>query len=99
MWNFYGLIEVIVYGSMWKVQKGEDVIIGSFILNGYFYVFDENLNLVLFGQFGEFYIGGVGVVKGYCNNVELSRICFFLNFFYGGLMYKIGDVVCYVGFM
>ena len=43
MWNLYGPTEATVYGSMWKVQEDEDVIIGSPIPNGHLYILDEHM--------------------------------------------------------
>ncbi|KAH8172608.1 AMP-binding enzyme domain-containing protein [Sarocladium implicatum] len=95
MWNLYGPTEATVYGAMWEVQRGEEVIIGSPILNGYLYILDEHLQPVPSGQVGELYIGGAGVARGYRNNAELSRTRFLPDPFNGGSMYKTGDAARY----
>jgi non-ribosomal peptide synthase protein (TIGR01720 family) len=42
---------------------------------------------------GELYLGGVGVGRGYLNNVELTKERFIANPFGGGVLYKTGDIV------
>lgn len=52
--------------------------------------------LVLVGVMGEFYIGGVGLVKGYLNCLELIFEWFiFYLFKEGERLYRIGDFVRY----
>lgn len=97
MWNLYGPTEATVYASMWEVQEGQEIIIGSPIPNGHLYVLDEHLSPVPFGQIGELYIGGAGVAKGYHKNDELSRTRFVPDRAHGGSMYRTGDAARYIG--
>lgn len=73
------------------------VLIGWLIDNLCLYVFDCVFRLQFFGVVGELYIGGVGVVCGYLNWLELNVECFFVDFFVvGGCFYCIGDLVCWL---
>ncbi|KAI0602189.1 hypothetical protein F4775DRAFT_227770 [Biscogniauxia sp. FL1348] len=94
VWNMYGPTEATVYGSIWRVRQGHDVIIGNPITNGRLYVLDVNLSPVPLGSPGELYIGGAGVARGYRNNSELSRTRFLDNPFHDGFMYRTGDLAC-----
>ncbi|KAI5918973.1 hypothetical protein F4810DRAFT_530343 [Camillea tinctor] len=94
VWNMYGPTEATVYGSIWKVRQGHDVVIGNPITNGRLYVLDEHLSPVPLGTPGELYIGGAGVARGYRNNIKLSRSRFLDNPFHDGLMYRTGDLAC-----
>ena len=92
MWNMYGPTEATVYGSIWRVRQGHNVIIGNPITNGRLYVLDESLSPVPAGSAGELYIGGAGVALGYRNNPELTHLKFLNNPFHGGKMYRTGDL-------
>lgn len=98
IFNEYGLIEVVV-GCMiyWydiKCDRWEFVLIGFFVVNMSIYVLDVSMNLVLVGVLGEMYIGGVGVVRGYWNCLDLIVEKFVYNLFVlGMIMYKMGDLV------
>ncbi|KAK4076963.1 uncharacterized protein Triagg1_3930 [Trichoderma aggressivum f. europaeum] len=92
LWNLYGATEAAIYTTVWKVCRGEDVIIGSPILNNQIYILDENLSPVPLGGSGEVYIGGVGVGRGYHNNPTLTESCFLNSPFNKGLLYRTGDL-------
>ncbi|ETS80260.1 hypothetical protein PFICI_07789 [Pestalotiopsis fici W106-1] len=96
LWNMYGPTEATVYGSIWKVSYGQDIIVGGPITNGRLYVLDENQAPVPLGQPGELYIGGAGVARGYRNMKELTNSQFLDNPFHGGTMYRTGDLACMV---
>nr|APX43977.1 polyketide synthase [Pestalotiopsis microspora] len=92
LWNMYGPTEATVYGSIWNVSRGQNIIVGRPITNGHLYVLDENQAPVPLGQPGELYIGGAGVARGYRNMKELTRSRFLDNPFHGGTMYRTGDL-------
>ena len=92
IWNMYGPTEATVYGSLWRVIQGHDVIIGNPIANGRLYVLDENLAPLPIGSPGELYIGGAGVARGYRNNKKLTQSKFLDNPFHRGRMYQTGDL-------
>ncbi|KAK8091369.1 L-aminoadipate-semialdehyde dehydrogenase large subunit [Apiospora phragmitis] len=96
LWNMYGPTEATVYASIWKVSRGEAILIGGPIANGHLYVLDANLSPVATGDPGELYIGGSVVARGYRNNKELSRSSFLRDPFHGGLMYRTGDLARWV---
>lgn len=78
---------------------------GELICNICFYVFDDCGCLVFCGVVGEFCIGGVGVVFGYCGKVEFMVVKFVnIEIDVMGVnecLFKIGDFVwmVYDGFI
>jgi amino acid adenylation domain-containing protein/thioester reductase-like protein len=92
VWNMYGPTEATVWASVWKVQQGEDVVIGRPINNYRLYVLDEDRLPVPVGSDGELYIGGASLARGYCNKLEMTRSRFFDNPFHEGLIYRTGDL-------
>ncbi|KAJ9158137.1 Erythronolide synthase, modules 1 and 2 [Coniochaeta hoffmannii] len=92
VWNLYGVTEASVYSTVWRVCRGQGVVIGSPIANTHLYVLDDDLSPVPVGCNGELCIGGLGVGRGYRNNAELSSARFPGNPFHPGLMYRTGDV-------
>ncbi|OTA96033.1 hypothetical protein M434DRAFT_377008 [Hypoxylon sp. CO27-5] len=96
VWNMYGPTEATVYASIWKVRRGEDILIGSPIMNGRLYVLQDDLSLAPPGCSGELYIGGAGIARCYHNNPELTQSRFLDNPFHGGLMYRTGDIACFL---
>ncbi len=81
IYNEYGPTETVVGSVIHRfdphIDKGVSVIIGKPIANTQVYLLDENKALVPIGVAGEFYIGGVGVARGYLNNPDLNvgRFC------------------------
>lgn len=61
------------------------------------YILDHHLQPVPIGLFGELYIGGNGVGRGYLNRPELTAECFIANPFVPSAasekLYKTGDIV------
>lgn len=67
------------------------------VVNMNIYLLDMGMKLVLIGVFGEMYISGVGVVRGYLNCFDLMVEKFVEYLFVvGERMYKMGDVVCWM---
>ena len=96
VYNGYGPTEATGCVSLWPVQAGEEVLIGTPIANTRLYVLDADLSPMPLGCAGELYIGGAGVACGYRNNPELTRSRFLPNPFHEGLMYRTGDLACLV---
>ncbi|KAH7130941.1 polyketide synthase [Dactylonectria macrodidyma] len=94
LWNLYGPTET-TYSTNWRVQRGQDIIIGVPNANGRLYILGDDMAPVPPGRPGELYIGGASVARGYRNNAELTRTRFLNNPFHGGRFYKTGDLACF----
>ncbi|MFZ4832248.1 amino acid adenylation domain-containing protein [Rouxiella sp. Mn2063] len=100
--NLYGPTECTINSSALTVtqdvlDKSADVIsIGHPIANTSYYILDENLQQVAFGQTGELYIGGAGLARGYLLRPELTRERFLPDPFQPqnpyARIYKTGDL-------
>ncbi|VAW58564.1 Polyketide synthase modules and related proteins, partial [hydrothermal vent metagenome] len=96
VWNMYGPTETTVWSSCYKIKdENAPVLIGKPISNTQFFVLDEFLHPVPIGVFGELYIGGEGVTKGYLNKPNLTDERFISNPFgsVGECLYRTGDLV------
>jgi non-ribosomal peptide synthetase component F len=99
LWNMYGPTETTIWSTVKRVKEEDiqlnleiPVSIGKPIANTQVYILNRNLNLQPIGVFGELYIGGKGVAKGYHNNSELTRERFIENpFDNNSRLYKTGD--------
>ncbi len=97
--NSYGITEATIDSSYYETSianiEGEgNVPIGKPMQNTRFYILDENMKPKAIGQYGELYIGGAGVARGYLNKPELTEERFISDpFMKGGRMYKTGDLV------
>jgi len=96
--NSYGVTEATIDSSYYEASasdmEGEgNVPIGKPMQNTRFYILDENLKPKAIGQYGELYIGGAGVARGYLNKPELTKERFIPDpFMKEGRMYKTGDL-------
>jgi amino acid adenylation domain-containing protein len=101
LYNEYGPTEATVWATVYKTNPAEselNVPIGKPISNCQIYILDENQNRVPIGVFGELFIGGKGVAKGYFNNSELTNMYFIQNTFdpaYSDKLYRTGDLCRY----
>jgi amino acid adenylation domain-containing protein len=97
LWNMYGPTETTVWSTIYHIKSGLDpILIGKPIANTQVYILDANHKPVPYGAWGELYIGGKGVAKGYWNRDELTSRRFIKNPFVneeGARIYKTGDVV------
>jgi amino acid adenylation domain-containing protein len=100
--NQYGPTETTMFCCYYPVDvlpETEGVVpIGKPIPNCRFYVLDRHLNPVPIGVPGELYIGGVGVARGYLNNLEMTDRSFIRdpwNEDSDARIYKSGDLVRY----
>ncbi|AFY44056.1 non-ribosomal peptide synthetase [Nostoc sp. PCC 7107] len=97
--NSYGPTETTVVATICDLANltGE-VPIGRAIANVQTYVLDPDLQPVPIGVWGELYIGGVGVARGYLHQPELTQQKFIPNPFSNlpdSRLYKTGDRVRY----
>ena len=98
MWNVYGPSETTIWSSMWEVRAGEDVRIGRGIANTTLYILGARGEEASIGQWGELYIGGEGVARGYVGRAEQTADRFVPDPYRkeaGGRLYRTGDVCRY----
>ncbi|MFL2075913.1 amino acid adenylation domain-containing protein [Marinilactibacillus psychrotolerans] len=94
--NGYGPSECSI-GSLHYFPNNDlvysNVPIGRPLKNTFALILDSNKNLSAIGTYGEIYIGGVGVGKGYLNNEELTKSNFIINPLDSKqILYKTGDI-------
>lgn len=94
-----GATEAAIWSIFYKINKVEayqtTIPYGKPINNNYFYILDDYEKVVPRGVVGELYIGGVGVARGYMNDVEKTKASFVHDRFQTegtGVMYKTGDL-------
>ncbi len=96
--NMYGITETTVhvtYRPLTTQDTDAGSVIGIPIPDVQVYILDENLNQVKTGEYGEIYVGGAGLSKGYLNRPELNEKRFIKNPFSengNGRLYKTGDL-------
>jgi len=107
--NVYGPTETTIWSSGKEYKEIRDEIassIGLPFINEKVYVLDKNLRPLPPYAVGELYIGGIGVGRGYLNNVAVTAERFIANPFireeeYNAKknlkIYKTGDIVRFVG--
>ncbi|MBS7256345.1 non-ribosomal peptide synthetase [Flavobacterium branchiicola] len=97
-YNSFGPTESSISCTGYKVGKGDklqstNIPIGKPIKNAQIYILDANLNPCGTGIYGEIYIAGAGLARGYQNREELTSNTFIPNPFQEGKrMYKSGDM-------
>ncbi|HEX3045261.1 MAG TPA: amino acid adenylation domain-containing protein [Bacillota bacterium] len=102
VWSIYYPIEKCVHA---RSEFQTSIPYGRPIVNNYFYILDQNRNVVPKGVAGELYIGGVGVARGYMNDEEKTSAAFVKNRFIDSprseapprcererMMYRTGDL-------
>lgn len=92
VFNGYGPTEATVCTSVWRVRRGQEVIVGRPLANVRLYVLGQDLTPVPEGCSGELYIAGAGLARGYRHNPELTNSAFVRDPFHGGRMYRSGDI-------
>ncbi|MED2945319.1 amino acid adenylation domain-containing protein [Bacillus swezeyi] len=96
--NSYGVTEASVDSGYYEealdyIPDIANTPIGKPLDNTAFYILDSSLNPQPIGAYGELYIGGEGIARGYFNNPELTKEKFVPHLFEpGGNMYRTGDL-------
>jgi amino acid adenylation domain-containing protein len=98
--NGYGPTENTTFSCCYPIPSKlpEDLLsipIGYPLANSTAYVLDERLRPTAQGVSGEIFLGGDGVVRGYCGRAELTAECFYPDPFSpneGARMYRSGDL-------
>ncbi|MEB3279240.1 MAG: amino acid adenylation domain-containing protein [Lyngbya sp.] len=100
--NGYGPSECTVFTCCYPIPKKLDknfnsIPIGKPIGDRKVYLLDHNLQPVPVGVYGEIYVGGASVARGYLNQLNLTREKFMANpFIAGEILYKTGDLARYL---
>ncbi|KAJ1952920.1 hypothetical protein IWQ62_006113, partial [Dispira parvispora] len=96
--NGYGPTETTVESHVEVVHtRGSNLVaIGRTLPNVQCYILDDALHMVPVGVMGEICIGGIGVSHGYLNDEQRSREVFVPNPFGSGLLYRTGDLGCWL---
>ncbi len=96
LWNMYGPTETTVWSTCCRITDADRQIpIGRPISNTKAYVLDTMLNPVPIGVWGELYIGGKGLAKGYHKQPDLTHEKFIVHHLAEGRLYKTGDLCRY----
>ncbi|GAD77764.1 non-ribosomal peptide synthetase, partial [Vibrio azureus] len=77
LYNAYGPSECTVCATISRVQPHQTLNIGSALDNLSIYVLDDEQQIVPIGVEGELHIAGLGLARGYLNQVELTKEKFF----------------------
>jgi acyl-coenzyme A synthetase/AMP-(fatty) acid ligase len=100
VWNLYGPTETTIWSTVHRVSaRAGAVPIGRPIANTTVRVLDAHQQLVPVGVWGELYIGGRGVARGYFKRPELTAERFVadpLAPHSGERLYRTGDLVRYL---
>ncbi|WP_156875043.1 non-ribosomal peptide synthetase [Legionella micdadei] len=78
--NVYGITEATVCSTIANCVPGQEVLsIGKPLPNTQIYILNEKQQPLPIGIYGEIYIGGLGVARGYWNNPDLTGEKFIRN--------------------
>ena len=99
--NSYGVTEATIDSSYYEAGMSEepredDVPIGVPLPNVQMYILNKDKQVQPIGVFGELYIGGAGVAKGYWGQPELTEDAFSDPLQTGETLYRTGDQACWL---
>ncbi|MCL6589235.1 MAG: amino acid adenylation domain-containing protein [Firmicutes bacterium] len=92
VYNTYGPTETTVCATYYPtgvILENKPVPIGAPVSGYQVYVLDQHQSLAPVGVWGEIWIGGAGVGRGYLNQPELTAGKFLTNPFYAGAFHEI----------
>ena len=91
LFNLYGPTEAAVDVTYYNATGQSKVFIGKPVSNIQLFVLDHHLQLLPAGVWGELYIAGVGLARGYMNNpvLTLDRFLWWKD---GQRLYQTGDI-------
>jgi amino acid adenylation domain-containing protein len=96
IYNQYGPSETTVGVSLAVLDSCTEINAGRPMPNCRLYVLDDRLSPLPAGVYGELYIGGACVGRGYRGAPELTKKAFLPDpFTSDGMMYRSGDVACW----
>ncbi|HTV86369.1 MAG TPA: amino acid adenylation domain-containing protein, partial [Dyella sp.] len=101
MVNAYGPTETTTIACTYRASASDAYVrgvpIGTAITNARVYILDERMAPVPVGVYGELYIGGDGVARGYVNRPDLTAERFVPDPFgaQGARLYRTGDICRY----
>ncbi|MEG1500756.1 MAG: amino acid adenylation domain-containing protein, partial [Clostridiales bacterium] len=96
IYNQYGPSETTVGVSIKLLNNSQAITVGSPMNNCRMYVLDAWMNPLPIGVYGDLYIGGKCVGRGYRNAPDLTEASFLLNpFETGDMIYRTGDIACW----
>ncbi len=96
IYNQYGPSETCVAVSIAQVNDKSKITAGKPMENCRLYVLDKWMQPLPAGVFGDLYVGGLCVGKGYRNNKELTAQKFVKNPYESDdILYQTGDIACW----
>jgi acyl carrier protein len=92
--NGYGPTENTTFSTTWEVVEASSTIpIGKPVRHTQVYILNDRRSLVPIGVYGEIYVAGAGLARGYLNAQDLTRSRFVDNpYLENSLMYRTGDI-------
>jgi amino acid adenylation domain-containing protein len=97
IYNEYGPTEATVGCIVYEVSKDAPILIGKAISNTSAYILGSDQELLPLGVWGEIYIGGSGLARGYHHQADLSATSFIMNpYNKGERLYRTGDIGRYL---
>ncbi len=98
IYNQYGPSETTVGVSIGELSSAGRITAGKPMDNCRLYVLDAWMNPLPVGVYGNLYVGGLCVGRGYRGRPDLTEASFILSPFENGeLLYATGDVACWTG--
>ena len=93
IYNQYGPSEATVGVSLKRLNDSHDITVGMPMQNCRLYILDEWMNPLPVGVYGNLYIGGICLARGYRNAAELTAERFLPNpFEMSDRIYRTGDI-------